>query len=275
MTRDARSKLASPKRKRDLHAGKYIYRRKLPDRLRLVCQQHMITRLFLQTHRTPALADDERAALEAAASGTLDYAAKRIIVREQTPLDKCTLLLSGFVERYKDTSEGRRQILAIHVPGDFVDLHSYPLKRLEHSVAALTPVTVATFPHGAVRALTEHSATLTELLWRSTLIDAAINREWIVSIGSRGAAARLAHLFCEMFVRLERIGMTHGHDYDFPVTQIDLADAAGLTAVHANRMLRQLREGGLVEFRQGLVRILDWEKLRDFAEFDPDYLFLD
>ena len=235
----------------------------------------MITRLFLQTHRKPVLSEDERTALEAAAATTIDYAAKRIIVRERAPLNNCTLLLSGFVERYKDMPDGRRQILAIHVPGDFVDLHSYPLKYLEHSVAALTPVTVATFPHEAIRALTSRSATLTELLWRSTLIDAAINREWIVSIGSRGAAARLAHLFCEMFLRLERIGLTQGRDYDFPVTQIDLADACGLTAVHANRMLRQLRERGLVEFRQGLVRILDWNRLRDYAEFDPGYLFLD
>ncbi|MES2057380.1 MAG: Crp/Fnr family transcriptional regulator [Pseudomonadota bacterium] len=235
----------------------------------------MITRLFLQTHRTPILTEEDAGALEAACARTQDFAAKRIIVREQTPLTQCTLLLNGFIERFKDTAEGRRQILAIHVPGDFVDLHSYPLKRLEHSVAALTPVTIATFPHAAIRALTERSAALTELLWRSTLVDAAINREWIVSVGARSAAARLAHLFCEMFTRLERIGMTRGLEFDFPVTQIDLADATGLTAVHANRMLRQLREQGLVEFRQGLVKILDWAALKDFAGFDTGYLFFD
>lgn len=235
----------------------------------------MITRLFLQTHRTPALSPEEAAALEAAASGTRDVAARRIIVREQAPLNECTLLLSGFIERFKDTPEGRRQILAIHIPGDFVDLHSYPLKRLEHSVAALTDVTIATFPHPKVRALTERSATLTELLWRSTLIDAAINREWIVSIGARSAAVRLAHLLCEMFTRLERVGLTRDYEFDFPVTQIDLADATGLTAVHANRMLRQLREKGLVEFRQGLVQIFDWPGLKQFAGFDSGYLFFD
>lgn len=235
----------------------------------------MVTRLFLQTHRTPVLSDDDAAALEAAASRAIDYAAKRVIVRQNVPLTQCTLLLSGFIERFRDTPEGRRQILAIHIPGDFVDLHSYPLKRLEHSVAALTPVTVATFAHAEIRKLTERSATLTELLWRSTMIDAAVNREWIVSVGARGAAVRLAHLLCEMFVRLERIGMTRGQEFDFPVTQIDLADATGLTAVHANRMLRKLREQNLVEFRQGLVRILDWPALKAFAGFDPRYLFLD
>lgn len=232
-------------------------------------------RLFLQTHRTPVPSDEEIAGLESAAGKTIDYAAKRVIVRENVPLTQCTLLLNGFVERFKDTPDGRRQILAIHVPGDFVDLHSYPLKRLEHSVAALTPVTVVNFAHAEIRELTAKSATLTELLWRSTLIDAAINREWIVSVGARGAAVRLAHLMCEMFVRLDRIGLTRGEEFDFPVTQIDLADATGLTAVHANRMLRQLRERGLVEFRQGLVKILDWPALKDFAGFDPRYLFLD
>ncbi|MES1973685.1 MAG: Crp/Fnr family transcriptional regulator [Pseudomonadota bacterium] len=235
----------------------------------------MFTRNFLQTHRVPKLSDSESASLEAAVIRTAEFRAKQIIVRQQVPLTQCTLLLEGFIERYKDTPEGRRQILAIHVPGDFVDLHSYPLKRLEHSVAALTPVKVALFPHAAIRALTEQSATLTELLWRSTLIDAAINREWIVSIGARSAAVRLAHLFCEMFLRLERVGMTEGTRFALPLTQIDLADATGLTPVHANRMLRQLREQGLVEFRQGQVEIRDWPALRGFAEFDPGYLFFD
>lgn len=235
----------------------------------------MYTRSFLQTHRTPKLSEAEAAALEACVARTAEFRAKQIIVRQQVPLSQCTLLLEGFIERYKDTPEGRRQILAIHVPGDFVDLHSYPLKRLEHSVAALTPVKVALFPHAAIRGLTEQSATLTELLWRSTLIDAAINREWIVSIGARSAAVRLAHLFCEMFVRLERIGLTNGQSFKLPLTQVDLADATGLTAVHANRMLRQLREEGMVEFRQGIATILDWPKLQNFGDFDKGYLFFD
>ncbi|WP_010187528.1 Crp/Fnr family transcriptional regulator [Sphingomonas sp. PAMC 26605] len=235
----------------------------------------MYTDLFLKTHRVPAITEDERAALDQAVVRTTTYNAKQIIVRQQTPLTQCTLLLEGFVERYKDTPEGRRQILAIHIPGDFVDLHSYPLKRLEHSVAALTDVRVALFPHADIRALTQTSATLTELLWRSTLVDAAINREWIVSIGARSAAIRLAHLFCEMYVRLARIGHAPTPTFALPLTQVDLADATGLTAVHANRMLRQLRERGLVAFRQGEVEILDWDGLRRFSKFDPAYLFFD
>ncbi|AOH84188.1 Crp/Fnr family transcriptional regulator [Sphingomonas panacis] len=235
----------------------------------------MMTRLFLQAHRTPTLTPEEVAALEQAIARTTEFAARRTIVRPNEPLSQCTLLLDGFIQRYKDTPDGRRQILAIHVPGDFVDLHSYPLRQLEHHVAAITPVQVALFPHSAIRVLTMESATLTELLWRSTMIDAAINREWIVSIGARPAAVRLAHLFCEMYLRLERVGMVEGMRYALPLTQIDLADATGLTAVHANRMLRQLREQGLVEFRQGSVEIFDWPGLKRFAEFDPSYLYLD
>lgn len=235
----------------------------------------MVTRLFLQAHRTPALTPVEVAALEGAMSRSADFAARRIIVRANEPLSQCTLILDGFVERYKDTPQGRRQILALHVPGDFIDLHSYPLKHLEHNVAALTPVRVALFPHAAIRALTERSATLTELLWRSTLIDAAVNREWIVSIGARAAAVRIAHLFCEMYLRLQRVGLADAPRFTLPLTQIDLADATGLTAVHANRMLRQLRERRLIEFRQGAVDILDWPGLQRFAEFDPSYLYPD
>lgn len=239
----------------------------------------MYTRLFLQTHRTPKLAEAEIDALESAVGRTATFAARQIIVRQQVPLSQCTLLLDGFVERYKDGADGRRQILAIHMPGDFVDLHSFPLKHLEHSVAAITDVQVAIFPHAAIRSLIERSATLTELLWRSTMIDAAINREWIVSVGARNAIVRLAHLFCEMQLRLARIGKAEATNgpvrFELPLTQLDLADATGLTAVHCNRMLRQLREQGLVSFRQGVVDIPDSAALRHCAGFDPSYLFLD
>ena len=235
----------------------------------------MITDLFLKTHRYPKLTQAEVDALEAAVARTTDFAPRQQIVRQQTPLSQSTLLLDGFVERYKDVADGRRQILAIHIPGDFVDLHSYPLKRLEHSVAALTKATVALFPHAAIRDLTERSPALTELLWRSTLIDAAINREWIVSVGSRRADIRLAHLFCEMYVRLGRVGLVDGMRFALPLTQIDLADATGLTAVHANRTLRFLRERNLVRFRHGMVELLDLPALQAFAAFDPSYLFLD
>ncbi|WNO53245.1 Crp/Fnr family transcriptional regulator [Stakelama saccharophila] len=230
---------------------------------------------FLQTHRVPRLSSEERSALEGAIARTVRYDARAVIVRENVPLRQCTLLLKGFIHRYKMTTDGKRQILAFHIPGDFVDLHSYPLKHLEHSVAASTAVEVAVFPHAAVRELTAQSTRITEVLWRSTLVDAAINREWMVSIGARGAAARVAHLFCELQLRLDRIGGSDRDGFDLPMTQADLADALGLTPVHTNRMLRELREQGLAEFRDHHVTIGDFGRLREFADFDPGYLFFD
>ena len=235
----------------------------------------MSTRSFLMTHTQPHLTDAERKALNDSVSETRRIAARQVIVREGVPLTNCTLLTKGFIHRYKDTEDGRRQILAMHIPGDFVDLHSYPLKRLEHSVAATTDVEVELFPHKAIRHLTTISPNLTELLWRSTLIDAAINREWLLSIGARPAAQRIAHLLCELRARMERVGLADERGFELPITQIDLADATGLTPVHTNRMLRQLRSDGLVEFREKRVVIHDLTALCDFADFDPSYLFFD
>lgn len=231
--------------------------------------------LFLQTNASPALDAGDREALQRAIQPAQEVAARQVIVRENVPVTSCTLLLSGFVQRYKDTAGGSRQSLGIHVPGDFVDLHSYPLGRLEHSIATITPVRIASIRHADVRALTARSPVLTQLLWRSTLVDAAVNREWLLGVGVRPAAQRVAHLLCELYVRLDRIGMTNGLRFDLPLTQTDVAEATGLTPVHTNRMLRQLREDGLAEFRQGMAQILDWPALKRFAEFDTAYLFLD
>jgi len=235
---------------------------------------HLLIDKFLRTHAMPALDPADRAAFEASAARILTFGARETIVREGVPLTQCTMLLDGWVHRYKDIEDGKRQILALHVPGDFVDLHSYPLKRLEHDVGALTDVRVAIFPHNAIRDLTARSPALTEVLWRSTLIDAAMNREWLVSVGARGALARIAHLFCELWLRLERVGAATDLTFTLPLTQADLGDAVGLTPVHVNRMLRVLRERGLAEFRGGRVTIRDWNGLQAVGEFDPSYLFL-
>jgi CRP-like cAMP-binding protein len=164
--------------------------------------------------------------------------------------------------------------MEIHVPGDFLDLHSFLLKQLDHSVGSMTPVRFGLVPHDAIRRITEERPHLARMLWFSTLLDASIHRERILSVGRRSAASRIAHLFCELFVRLELLGLTEGHSYPLPVTQADLADASGLTSVHVNRMLKQLRTDGLVTFRGGWVVIDDWDGLQREAEFDPGYLHL-
>jgi CRP-like cAMP-binding protein len=219
--------------------------------------------------------DHEEAVLRGAITDVLELPAGRTLTRSGQSLTHSTLLVEGVVARYFDLAEGQRQIVELHVAGDFVDLHGFLLKRLEHHVGALTRVTVALAPHEAIRRITEEEPHLARLLWFSTLIDSAVQRERIVSIGRRTALARVAHLICEMNVRLEVVGLARAGTYALPITQLDLADSTGLTAVHVNRMLRRLREEGLVTYRGGEVQIQAWEQLQRAADFSPDFLYLE
>ncbi|WP_235528239.1 Crp/Fnr family transcriptional regulator [Sphingomonas sp. Leaf231] len=185
-----------------------------------------------------------------------------------------TLLLDGILCRYKDLHDGQRQITELNVAGDFADLHSFTLKYLDHDVMSLTPCRVALVPHDALQAITERFARLARTYWFSTNLDAAIHREWEVSLGRRTARARVAMLLCELFERLRIVGLVTGDGYDLPLTQADVAECTGLTGVSVNRVLRDLREGGLATFNGGRVRILDRDGLRQVAEFDPRYLYL-
>jgi CRP-like cAMP-binding protein len=174
--------------------------------------------------------------------------------------------------RYKDLRNGSRQISELHVAGDFVDLHSFTLKKLDHSIMTLTPCRIAPVPHERLKAITEQLPHLTRLLWFSTNLDAAIHREWVLSLGRRTALARTAHLFCELYLRLQLVGLTEGLTYRLELTQVDLAECLGLTSIHVNRTLKALRESDLVEFRGGTVTIRDFDRLASLAEFDPGYL---
>jgi len=199
----------------------------------------------------------------------------KVIVRDRTVLSESILLSEGMACRYKDLADGQRQILELHVAGDFVDLHGFLLKQLDHNVESLTRVRLALVPHEALRHITETQPHLARILWFSTLIDSAIHREKILSIGRRSAMARIAHLLCELFARLQIVGLADEDGYALPLTQTDLADATGLTSVHVNRMLRRLRDEGLCTFRAGRVIIHDWERMQRAAEFDPGYLHLE
>lgn len=235
----------------------------------------MIEPLIRKLNAHDMIRPAEAEALIAAMKERRTYRARKVIVPQGTEITFSTLLLDGMVCRYKDLSNGERQISALHVPGDFVDLHSFSLKRLDHSIATMTPCEVALFPHTELKRITEELPHLTRMLWLLTNIDAALHREWEVSLGRRTAAARLAHLFCELHSRLEIVGLADANGYEFKLTQVDLAECVGLTAVHVNRSLRQLREKGLVEVREKRVRILDRAGLAEIAEFRPDYLYLE
>lgn len=234
----------------------------------------MIERLLARIDARDPLSDHDRAALSDAFESPVTIGIGKVFIRQGHRLDRSTLLLSGLVGRYKDLSRGERQISALHIPGDFVDLHSFSLKELDHNIVTLAPCTVVSVPHVRLEALTRDNPHITRLLWFLTNVDAAMHREWELSLGRRDALARIAHLFCELQARLEVVGLVDGDDYVLPLSQAGLAECTGLTPVHVNRTLKQLRERGLVEFRQKRVRIADLPALRDAAEFDPAYLYL-
>ncbi|MGA9581067.1 MAG: Crp/Fnr family transcriptional regulator [Allosphingosinicella sp.] len=234
-----------------------------------------IATLLLKLRARDLVGGEEEEVLRASISDIRDHPAGRALVRTGTTLSVSILLVEGIVCRYKDLADGQRQIMELHVAGDFVDLHGFLLKQLDHNVGTMTPVRVALVPHDALRGITETHPHLGRMLWFSTLLDAAIHREKILSIGRRSALARIAHIFCELLVRLRLVGLADDRGYALPLTQADLADVTGLTSVHVNRMLKKLRDEKLLTFRGGMVTIDDWERLQRVAEFDPTYLHLE
>jgi CRP-like cAMP-binding protein len=242
---------------------------------RMASNSDFADKLLLKMRARDTVSEEEEAVLRDSFADFREVGAGRTVVRSGVQLNESTLLIDGLACRYKDLADGQRQIMEIHVAGDFVDLHSFLLKRLEHNVGALTDVRLGIVPHDNLRRITEGYPHLARLLWFSTLLDSAIHRERILSVGRRSALARIAHLVCELYVRLEIIGLASDHRFGLPLTQADLGDANGLTAVHVNRMLKKLRDNELLTFRGGEVAIHDWEKLQRVAEFSPSYLFLE
>lgn len=230
--------------------------------------------LFRALERRDRLSDRERHALADALAEVRIYAPDDTLIRAGNGTEYSTLLVSGMLGRVYYMSEGKRQIVAMHLPGDFVDLHSLLLKRLDHDVVALTDVRVALFPHEVLRRLTETEPHLARMLWLLTVIDAAVHREWIGRLG-HSAAVRVAQLLCEAQARLAVVGMATREGFAIDLTQADLGDMTGLTPVHVNRTLRKLREANLAIVRDGYASIPDLDHLREFAGFDPTYLYLD
>ena len=196
-----------------------------------------------------------------------------IISEGERPTHSCALL-EGWLFRYRVIPDGGRQIMSFHVPGEIPDLHSLHVGVMDHSVATLTPSKVAFIAHEHLSELTARHPRIAAALWRDTLIDAGIFREWMVGIGRRLAFGRIAHLFCEIYRRLEVIGLAEGGRMTWPVAHADLADATSMTGVHLNRTLRELRRSGLVTIHDGILTIHDWPALVEAAQFDPTYLHL-
>jgi CRP-like cAMP-binding protein len=235
----------------------------------------MIERHLMKLRARDVISSEEEAAIRASVTAVRTIPADSVIVPAHERVGVCNILLSGLACRAKDLEDGRRQITELHVAGDYMDLHSFTLKKLDHEVLALSPCTVAIIPHERVEAITETFPHLTRVYWFATNLDAAIHREWEVSLGRRNAVESMAHLFCELHVRLGLVGLVEADSYELGLTQGELAECLGMTSVHANRTLKELRLAGLAEFRDGRVVIHDLPRLRAAAKFDPAYLYLE
>ena len=230
--------------------------------------------LVQKLEQRDALSAEEVRVLETICTSEHVFEPEQEIVREGEEVDNSWLLLEGWTFRCKRL-KGGRQIVAFHVPGDFVDLHAFLLKPMDHTVVALTRARLAKAPHDRLRELSKTHPHLTRMLWLSTLIDAAITRAWLTAIGRLPASGALAHLICEMAVRLEASGEVDARSgFRFPVTQSILGEALGLSAVHVNRSIRDLKAEGAVTWSRGRVVIDNWARLVALSEFDADYLNL-
>jgi len=220
------------------------------------------------------LTDEEKNAITALPVRVVSIAANEDFIMMGSRASVSCLLLEGFAARVQYLQSGKRQITAVHVAGDFVDLHAFLLKIMDHSVMSLGLCKVAFVEHTDLEKLTLKLPHLARLLWLSTVIDGAIQRAWITCLGRRSTLQHLAHLICELYLRLEVVGLAEKGSFTFPITQEQLGDALGLSTVHVNRTLQDLRATGLVQWRGTSVTITDFEKLASLAEFDPLYLQL-
>ena len=234
----------------------------------------VIAPLIEKMARRDRLSTSERQALEGLLGPLKTIAAGRPIVEPGDRPHFSTFVVSGLCARFSLTPSGGRQLTEINIAGDFVDLHSLLMRQMDHGVIALSDCVVAPAAHDDLRRLSEEQPHLTRLLWLETIVDGAIHRQWLVTLGQQNAASRLAQLVCELYRRLEAAGLAGQHRFGLPMTQADLGDVLGLTQVHVNRVLMELRRRGLLEWKAGQVTINDWDGLVELGQFDPTYLRL-
>lgn len=229
--------------------------------------------LILKLEHGARLTDEDRRLLRSVAVETRLVDARQDLIREGEVPDAVHLVLDGFACRYKMLDDGGRSIVAFLLPGDFCDLHVAILGHMDHSIGTLAPCIVVEIPRVKIEELTTHPR-IARALWWATLVDEAILREWLVSMGRRPAHKQLAHLLCELLFRLRAVGRASDGMFELPVTQEELGDALGVSTVHVNRVLQQLREDGLISLQGRLVTILDLPALTRFSTFNPNYLHL-
>jgi CRP-like cAMP-binding protein len=224
-------------------------------------------------HGAP-LSDDDRAVLEAISHKSRRIPTNHDIITEGTRPAAVNLVMRGFACRYKLLSDGKRQITAFLVPGDFCDLNVTQLAEMDHTIGTGWGCDIVEIPGATIDELTRKHPRIARALQWSTLVDEAILRAWLVSMGQRSADKQMAHLICELLVRLQTVGFADADGFDFPLSQLDIGDTLGLSVVHVNRTLQELRGLNLVSWKHKRIHIPDVKRLKSFAEFDPRYLHL-
>lgn len=241
----------------------------------MIGRQNPTQALVAKIERRDVLTADERQALTELMEPGQRHGAGAILISPGDRPASSTLLISGFCARFSLLSDGSRSLTQLSVPGDFLDLHSLLMRQMDHGIVALSECLVSRAPHEKIVHVAARHPHLGRLLWLDTVIDGAIHREWLHRMGAQNALGRMAHLICEMETRLSIVGLVdQERGFELPLTQADLADCLGLSAVHVNRTLMELRRLGLVEWRAGRVRLLNRDRLFALAEFDPRYLRL-
>lgn len=235
-------------------------------------QANRLLALRLQTRGS--LDQRDLRAVEALPNSVRAFEANQYLVREGDRPKTCSYLVSGYVFRHKIVADGGRQIVSVHIPGDVIDLQNLLLEQADHNIQALTDTTIAQYAHDEMVDLAFKHPAIGHALWRESLIEASLFREWVANVGRRDARTRTAHLLCELAVRQEAAGLGPRERYELAMTQEQLGDALGLTAVHVNRTLRSLQEDGLIGRSKRSITVADWERLRATADFTSTYLHL-
>ena len=230
------------------------------------------SRLLFRLERLNTLSAADRQRIVDLPLKLVNYPADCEIVSYGYSASRCTLVLDGFLYSHKPVAGSRRQITSFFVPGDVVDLSTLYLPKVDHTIATLGPAVLAFIPHAALKDALDDSSALAQAFWRETLTQAAIFQEWVVNLGRRDAFARVAHIVCELTVRLRSVGLARDLSFSMPWTQMDVADACGISNVHANRVIQELRHLELVDWESRRLKIRNWSALVRLADFSDDYL---
>lgn len=232
----------------------------------------MLTPLFKKLHNYQELSQEEKAVLSRSGEGPITFGKGQYIMQEGSSPGKAYVLVEGWACRHKSTACGKTQIVAFLIPGDLCDVNIALLDEMDHSISTITPVKAVNFTSQKLREIFDNHPRIAKSFTWSTLVDEAILREWLFCLGRLSATAALAHLLCELLLRHEAVGLAQNNEFFLPLTQTHLSEALGITHIHANRAIQTLRSQGLIEMCNRNVKILDWDGLAGFADFNPNYL---